>query len=83
MNVGRRFLGDLFRYPSVLAKMSATLDVLSNGRLELGLGAGYWKPEFERYGIPLPGFDARMERSEGGASEGDGQMIFVLAAGFA
>lgn len=53
---------NLFRNPSLLAKMACTLDVLSNGRLELGLGAGYWKPEFEMYGIPLPSHRERMER---------------------
>ena len=53
---------NLFRYPSVLAKMASTFDVLSNGRLELGLGAGYWKPEFEMYGIPLPNHAERIER---------------------
>jgi alkanesulfonate monooxygenase SsuD/methylene tetrahydromethanopterin reductase-like flavin-dependent oxidoreductase (luciferase family) len=53
---------NLFRYPSVLAKMASTFDIFSEGRLELGLGAGYWKPEFEMYGIPLPDHVTRMER---------------------
>jgi len=53
---------NLFRSPSLLAKMACTFDVLSNGRLELGLGAGYWKPEFEMYGIPLPGHRERIDR---------------------
>jgi len=42
------------RYPSVLAKMGATLDVISNGRLELGIGAGWYKLEYDAYGIPYP-----------------------------
>jgi len=43
-----------YRYPSVLAKMGATLDVISNGRLNLGIGAGWYKLEYNAYGIPYP-----------------------------
>jgi F420-dependent oxidoreductase-like protein len=43
-----------FRYPSVLAKMSATLDVISNGRLNFGIGAGWYNTEYSAYGIPFP-----------------------------
>jgi len=43
-----------YRYPSVLAKMGATLDVISNGRLNLGIGAGWYKLEYDAYGIPYP-----------------------------
>jgi len=42
-----------FRHPVMLAKEAATLDVLSGGRLELGGGAGWLKPEYERAGIPF------------------------------
>jgi alkanesulfonate monooxygenase SsuD/methylene tetrahydromethanopterin reductase-like flavin-dependent oxidoreductase (luciferase family) len=42
-----------FREPSVLAKMAATIDVISNGRLEFGLGAGVQKDEHCAYGIPF------------------------------
>lgn len=48
-----------FRYPAILAKMAATLDEVSQGRLILGLGAGWNQPEFEAFGIP---FDHRLER---------------------
>ena len=51
----------LFRNPALLAKMGATLDVVSNGRLELGLGGGYWKIEFDMYGIRFPKHSTRIE----------------------
>ncbi len=53
-----------FRYPAVLAKIAATLDLISNGRLEFGIGAGWKKNEHENYGIPFPGLRERMERLE-------------------
>jgi len=43
-----------FRNPALLAKMAATLDVISNGRLELGIGAGVQKDEHLAYGMPFP-----------------------------
>jgi alkanesulfonate monooxygenase SsuD/methylene tetrahydromethanopterin reductase-like flavin-dependent oxidoreductase (luciferase family) len=43
-----------FRPPALLAKMAATLDQMSNGRLELGIGAGWFEPEHRMFGIPLP-----------------------------
>jgi len=62
IRLGTLTLNNLLRYPSVLAKMSSTLDVVSNGRLEFGIGAGYWKPEFEMYGIPVPTLSTRIEQ---------------------
>lgn len=43
-----------YRYPSVLAKISATLDVISKGRLNFGIGAGWHSLEYDAYGIPFP-----------------------------
>jgi F420-dependent oxidoreductase-like protein len=51
-----------FRNPSLLAKMAATLDNISNGRLELGIGAGVQKNEHNAYGFPFPSSKARIER---------------------
>jgi probable F420-dependent oxidoreductase len=53
IRLGTSVLCNSYRHPSVLAKMAATLDVISEGRLDLGLGAGWFKREFEAYGIPF------------------------------
>jgi F420-dependent oxidoreductase-like protein len=49
-----------YRYPSVLAKISATLDVISNGRLNFGIGAGWYGAEYNAYGIPFPKTSVRI-----------------------
>jgi probable F420-dependent oxidoreductase len=51
-----------YRHPVVLAKEAATLDVLSDGRFELGLGAGWMRSDYERAGIPLDPPGTRIER---------------------
>ena len=43
-----------YRHPAVLAKVAATVDVLSSGRLEFGIGAGWHVDEYAAYGIPFP-----------------------------
>jgi alkanesulfonate monooxygenase SsuD/methylene tetrahydromethanopterin reductase-like flavin-dependent oxidoreductase (luciferase family) len=51
-----------FRNPALLAKMAATLDVISKGRLDLGIGAGVQENEHAAYGMPFPNPSARIER---------------------
>jgi probable F420-dependent oxidoreductase len=51
-----------YRHPVVLAKEAATLDVLSGGRLELGLGAGWMTTDYEQSGIPCDPPGVRIER---------------------
>jgi alkanesulfonate monooxygenase SsuD/methylene tetrahydromethanopterin reductase-like flavin-dependent oxidoreductase (luciferase family) len=51
IRIGHLVTCDPFRHPAVLAKMAATVDVLSEGRLELGLGWGSVERELETYGI--------------------------------
>ncbi len=51
-----------FRYPSILAKMGATLDSISRGRLQLGVGAGWYEPEYTAYGVPFPSTRQRMQQ---------------------
>jgi len=50
IRLGQLVLCNPFRHPPLLAKMTATLDAISGGRLELGLGAGWHEPEFVAYG---------------------------------
>ena len=61
VEVGTLVLAIPFRNPAVLAKMAATVDEISAGRLILGIGAGWHEPEFEAFGIP---FDHRVARCE-------------------
>lgn len=42
-----------FRHPSVLAKLATTADHISGGRIDLGIGAGWWESEHARYGFPF------------------------------
>ena len=51
----------LFRNPGMLAKQVATIDHVSNGRTIMGLGAGWFQPEFESYGLPFPSLGKRMQ----------------------
>jgi F420-dependent oxidoreductase-like protein len=53
-----------FRLPSVLAKNAATVDEISGGRAEIGLGAGWWTEEHTQYGIPFPPTRERFEMLE-------------------
>lgn len=54
LRLGTSVLCNSYRHPAVLAKMAATLDVISEGRLDLGMGAGWFQREFDAYGIPFP-----------------------------
>ncbi|MER5183163.1 TIGR03621 family F420-dependent LLM class oxidoreductase [Streptomyces sp. NPDC002896] len=53
-----------FRHPAVLAKELATLDVLSQGRLQVGIGAGWMRDEYDRSGITYDKASVRIERLE-------------------
>jgi alkanesulfonate monooxygenase SsuD/methylene tetrahydromethanopterin reductase-like flavin-dependent oxidoreductase (luciferase family) len=54
IRVGHMVLCDAFRHPALLAKMAATLDVLSGGRLDLGIGWGSAPAELHTYGVGRP-----------------------------
>src|SRR6476660_3534726 len=53
-----------FRHPSELAKVVATADHVSGGRVELGLGAGWHEREHEAFGFPFPDLGERMNELE-------------------
>jgi len=61
IRLGSLVLNNMFRYPQLVAKMAATLDVVSNGRLELGMGAGWFKQEHEMFGLPYKKHFERIE----------------------
>ena len=56
--------GVTYRYPGLLAKIVTTLDVLSGGRAELGLGAAWYEREHKGLGVPFPLIAERFERLE-------------------
>lgn len=64
IRLGTMVLCNSFRNPAVLAKMAATLDVISGGRLELGLGVGTQRMEHKAYGMDFPSLMERAERLE-------------------
>ncbi len=57
-------LAVLYRFPGLLAKMTATLDVISGGRMELGIGAGGDGRDHRAYGLPFPETPCRVEMLE-------------------
>ena len=64
IKLGTLVTGIVYRHPSVLAKVGATLDVLSKGRLFMGIGAAWNVDEATAYGIPFPPVKERMQRLE-------------------
>lgn len=66
IRVGSMVNGMHFRHPAVLASMASSLDIVSGGRLELGLGAGWYETETEAYGMDLGTIGERMTRFEEG-----------------
>ena len=64
INIGARVFCTGYRPGPVLVKEAMTLDFLSDGRLELGLGAGWIRNEYEAMGIPFPSPGKRIERLE-------------------
>lgn len=62
LRVGTLVLDNDYRHPVVLAKEAATLDLVSEGRLELGLGAGWMRDDYEQSGIVLDPPAVRVDR---------------------
>ena len=66
LRVGALVWDNDYKHPVVLAKELATIDVLSGGRLEIGLGAGWLATDYQRSGIPYDSNKVRVDRFEEG-----------------
>ena len=66
IRIGCQVTGMIYRHPAVLANMAAAVDIISDGRLELGLGAGWNQMECDAYGIELPPLRERFDRFDEG-----------------
>jgi F420-dependent oxidoreductase-like protein len=64
IRIGSMVNGVVYRHPAVTANMAAALDIVSGGRLELGLGAGWNERECNAYGIELGSLKERFDRFE-------------------
>jgi len=64
LRLGILVSGNTYRNPALLAKMAATVDHISNGRLNLGIGAGWYKGEHDAFGWDFPSVRERCDRLE-------------------
>lgn len=64
VGLGSLVCGNTYRHPAVLANQAATADIISGGRVILGLGAGWQRNEHDKYGIDLLEVGPRMDRFE-------------------
>ncbi len=64
VGIGTLVCGNTYRHPAILANQAATTDVISGGRVILGLGAGWQVNEHDKYGIPLFDVRTRLDRFE-------------------
>ncbi|GAB4087281.1 hypothetical protein GCM10028784_39110 [Myceligenerans cantabricum] len=64
VRIGCMVSGNTYRHPGMLAKLAVTVDHLSDGRLEFGIGAGWNEREHEMFGLELPPVRERMDRWE-------------------
>lgn len=73
IRIGCQVAGMIYRHPAVLANMAATIDIISQGRLDIGVGAGWNQQECDAYGIELPPLRERFDQFDEGV-----QMIIGL-----
>jgi probable F420-dependent oxidoreductase len=66
IRLGCQVFDNDFRHPGLLAKEAATLDVLTDGRFEFGIGAGWSKEEYDQAGIPFDAPGVRLARMQEG-----------------
>src|SRR3546814_7177301 len=62
LRLGTMVLANDYRHPVLVAKEAATIDLLSGGRLELGIGAGWMTSDYEAAGIPMERAGVRVDR---------------------
>jgi F420-dependent oxidoreductase-like protein len=62
VRIGQQVTGNNYRNPALQAKMASTLDVISQGRLTFGIGAGWYEPEYRAYGYEFPGAPERLRQ---------------------
>ncbi len=62
IRIGTLVIGNTYRHPAVLAKMAATLDHITHGRVVLGIGSGWQENEHQQYGIPFYTVAERLKR---------------------
>jgi probable F420-dependent oxidoreductase len=79
LRVGQLVINNALHHPVLLARQAATVDLLSDGRLELGVGTGWAQAEHDASGIPLPTPPVRVDRFE----EALGIIISLLETGAA
>ena len=60
LRIGTMVTGNTYRHPAVLAKMATTIDVMSGGRLNFGVGAGWFELEHRAFDIPFPKINDRL-----------------------
>ena len=60
VRIGQMVTCNSYRNPALLAKMASTVDVLSHGRLDFGIGAGWYEHEYRAYGYPYPDAPERL-----------------------
>ena len=66
IRLGALVTGVTYRHPSILAAEAVTVDHVSNGRLEIGMGAAWFEQEHRELGVPFPGVGERARRLEEG-----------------
>lgn len=66
LRIGTMVNGMHYRHPAIVANMAATLDIISGGRFNLGIGAGWFEAESQAYGIPLGTMKERFDRFDEG-----------------
>ena len=66
IRIGTLVICNSYRNPALLAKTLSTIDHISNGRLEIGYGAGWMEPEYKAYGYEFPSMGTRLKMFEEG-----------------